>query len=74
MRWEERGRDSPVVNQHLPLKADHSACVCFCVCVCDRPLRGQHGEDVRLRVAENPKQLGVRGEMCQQPELHLAEV
>lgn len=32
MRWEERGRDSPVVNQHLPLKEDHSACVCCCVC------------------------------------------
>lgn len=33
MRWEERGRDSPVVNQHLPLKEDHSARVCCCVCV-----------------------------------------
>lgn len=74
MRWEERGRDSPVVNQHLPLKEDHSACVCVVVYVCDRPLRGQHGEDVRLRVAENPKQLQVRGKVSQQAELHLAEV
>lgn len=76
MRWEERGCDSSVVNQHLPLKEDHSVCVSVsgCVCVWDRPLRGQHGENVRLRVVENPKQLRVRGEMSQQTELHLAKV
>lgn len=31
MRWEERGRGSPVENQHLPLREDHSARVGFYV-------------------------------------------
>ena len=58
------------------------ACVCVCVCVwmrvCVRvshpPARGQHGEDVRVGVAEDSQELGVTGEMGKQSQLDLAEV
>lgn len=52
----------------------NNSSVFICVRERDVPVGGKQAEDVGLWVGENAEQFGVRGEVSQQTELHLAEV